>query len=184
MQKGTCKNVFSGSRDHFQQVWVQKGTCKNVFAGSRDQFQQVQVQKVTGKNVFIGVRTTSSKYAYKNVFAKGGKEHTAQVRNGHVTQTGCARHRTVQQNKYKYCTNTNCRSHQGPKVIVPPPPCISYANVPNYYGPYAHCSLDTCVACAQHIQLPTHTCARAWYECTLTSTHIPSVCKHKEALGT
>ena len=23
----------------------------------------------------------------------------------------------------------------------PPPPCISYANVRNYYGPYAHCSL-------------------------------------------
>ena len=41
----------------------------------------------------------------------------------------------------------------------PPPPCISYANVHNYYGPYAYCDLDKGVACAQHIQLPTHTCA-------------------------
>ena len=40
-----------------------------------------------------------------------------------------------------------------------PPPCISYANVHNYYGPYAYCSLDKGVACAQHIQLLTHTCA-------------------------
>ena len=31
----------------------------------------------------------------------------------------------------------------------PPPPCISYANVRNYYGPYAYCSLDTGVAYAQ-----------------------------------
>ena len=23
-----------------------------------------------------------------------------------------------------------------------PPPCISYTNVHNYYGPYAYCSLD------------------------------------------
>ena len=37
----------------------------------------------------------------------------------------------------------------------PPPPCISYAKIPNQYGPYAYCSLDTGVACAQHIQLPT-----------------------------
>ena len=40
-----------------------------------------------------------------------------------------------------------------------PPPCISYANVHNYSGPYAYCSLDKGVACTQHIQLPTHTCA-------------------------
>ena len=40
----------------------------------------------------------------------------------------------------------------------PPPRCISYANVNNYYGPYAYCSLDKGVACAQHIQLPAHTC--------------------------
>ena len=39
-----------------------------------------------------------------------------------------------------------------------PPPCISYANVHNYYGPCASCSLDKGVACAQHIQLLTHTC--------------------------
>ena len=44
-------------------------------------------------------------------------------------------------------------------VILPPPFCISYANVHNYYGPYAYCSLDKGVACAQHIQLPTHRCA-------------------------
>ena len=37
-----------------------------------------------------------------------------------------------------------------------PPPCISYANVRNYYGPCAHCSLPT----------------------------FPSVCKHRTALGT
>ena len=37
--------------------------------------------------------------------------------------------------------------------------CISYANVHNYYSPYAYCSLNNSVACAQHIQLPTHTCA-------------------------
>ena len=41
----------------------------------------------------------------------------------------------------------------------PPPPCISYANVHNYYGPYADYSLEKGVACARHIQLPTHTCA-------------------------
>ena len=35
-----------------------------------------------------------------------------------------------------------------------PPPCISYANVQNYYGPYAHCSLDKGAACAQHIPPP------------------------------
>ena len=40
-----------------------------------------------------------------------------------------------------------------------PPLCISYANVHNYYGPYAYCSLDKGVACTQHIQLPTYTCA-------------------------
>ena len=31
---------------------------------------------------------------------------------------------------------------------------------------YAYCSLDKGVACAQHIQLPTHTSVSAWYECT------------------
>ena len=41
-----------------------------------------------------------------------------------------------------------------------PPSCISYANVRNYYNPYAHCSLDKGVAGAQHIQLLAHTCAR------------------------
>ena len=44
---------------------------------------------------------------------------------------------------------------------VPPPPRISYANVHNYYGPYAYCSLDKRAVCAQHIQLPTHTRAQA-----------------------
>ena len=43
--------------------------------------------------------------------------------------------------------------------LYPPPLCVSYADVHNYYGPYAYCSLDKGVACAQHIQLPTHTCA-------------------------
>ena len=40
-----------------------------------------------------------------------------------------------------------------------PPLCLSYANVNNYYGPYAYCSLDKGVACTQHIQLRIHTCA-------------------------
>ena len=44
-------------------------------------------------------------------------------------------------------------------TAYPPPPCISYANVHNYSGPYAYCSLDKGVACVQHIQLPTHTSA-------------------------
>ena len=52
-------------------------------------------------------------------------------------------------NLLKHCTNC--------KVQLPPPPCISYAKVPNEYGPYAYCSLDTGVACARHMQLPTHT---------------------------
>ena len=44
-------------------------------------------------------------------------------------------------------------------LYYPPPRCISYANVHNYYGPYAYCSLDRGVAYAEHIQLLTHTCA-------------------------
>ena len=40
-----------------------------------------------------------------------------------------------------------------------PPPCISYANVHNYYSPCSYCSLDKGMACAQHIQLLTHMCA-------------------------
>ena len=64
-----------------------------------------------------------------------------------------------------------------------PPPCISYANVRNYYGPYAHCSLDKGIACAQHIQLPTQTCVRAWYECTLTSAHISKCMQTQDSLG-
>ena len=64
-----------------------------------------------------------------------------------------------------------------------PPPCISYANVRNYYGPYAHCSVDKGIACAQHIQLPAHTCACAWYECTLTSAHISKCMQTQESLG-
>ena len=67
--------------------------------------------------------------------------------------------------------------------MLPPPPYISYANVRNYYGPYAHCSLDKGVACAQHIQLPTHTCARAWCACTLTSAHISKCMQTQGSLG-
>ena len=51
--------------------------------------------------------------------------------------------------------------HQWTSVCTqyPPPPCISYANVHNYYGPYAYCSLGKGVGKgAQHIQLLTHTC--------------------------
>ena len=43
-------------------------------------------------------------------------------------------------------------------VCTPSPLCISYASVHNYYDPYTYCSLDKGVACAQYIQLPTHTC--------------------------
>ena len=50
-----------------------------------------------------------------------------------------------------------------PCTIITAPPCISYANVHNYYGPYAYCSLDKGVACAQHIQLPTYTVASHMY---------------------
>ena len=46
------------------------------------------------------------------------------------------------------------------KTVPPPPPCISYANVHNYYGPSAYCSLDKGVGGAQHIQLPTHNVRR------------------------
>ena len=69
------------------------------------------------------------------------------------------------------------------RMACTPPPCISYANVRNYYGPYAHCSLDKGVACAQHIQLPTQTCARAWYGCTLTSAHISKCMQTQDSLG-
>ena len=50
-------------------------------------------------------------------------------------------------------------------------------------GSHAHCSLDKGVACPQHIQLPTRTCACAWYECTLTSAHISKCMQIQESLG-
>ena len=60
-------------------------------------------------------------------------------------------------------TNVTCvvqfSSHTSVGHYPPPPPCISYANAHNYYGPYAYCSLDKGAACTQHIQLPTHMCA-------------------------
>ena len=64
-----------------------------------------------------------------------------------------------------------------------PAPLYKLRNVRNYYRPYAHCSLDKGVACARHIQLPAHKCARAWYECTLTSTHISKSTQTQESLG-
>ena len=60
-----------------------------------------------------------------------------------------------------FATRTLCLSPKKKSslcALCTPPPCISYANVHNYYGPYAYCSLDKGVACAQHIQLLTHTC--------------------------
>ena len=63
---------------------------------------------------------------------------------------------------------------------TPPPLCKSYANLRDYYSPYAHCSLDKGVACAQHIQLLARTCACAWYECTLTSAHISKCMQTQE----
>ena len=68
-------------------------------------------------------------------------------------------------------------------ALPPPPPCISYANVRNYYSPYAQCSLDKGVACAKLIQLPTPTCERAWYGCTLTSAHISKCMQTPDSLG-
>ena len=67
----------------------------------------------------------------------------------------------------------------------PPPPGTSYAKERNYYGPYAHRSLDKGVACAQHILLLAHTCmcACAWYECTLPSAHISNGMQTQESLG-
>ena len=44
--------------------------------------------------------------------------------------------------------------------MYPPPPCISYANVRNYYGPYTHCSLDKGVA-ARNTYNYRHTRVRA-----------------------
>ena len=35
-------------------------------------------------------------------------------------------------------------------VVIPPPPCISYAKVPNQYGPYAYCSLGQVLALRAH----------------------------------
>ena len=71
---------------------------------------------------------------------------------------------THRKNKHWIFTGRNTQpAHRGCQQHKPayfyPPPCISYANVHNYYGPYAYCSLDKGVACAQHIQLPTYTCA-------------------------
>ena len=66
--------------------------------------------------------------------------------------------------------------------FLPPPPCVSHANVRNCYGPYTHCGLDKGVACAQHIQLLARTCTCTWYECTLTSAHISKCMQTQESL--
>ena len=58
----------------------------------------------------------------------------------------------------------------------PPPPWRSYANVHNYYGPYAYCSLDKGGAYAQHIQLPTDTCTRAEATCAEIGNSGPVGC--------
>ena len=65
----------------------------------------------------------------------------------------------------------------------PPPPLYKLRQCTNYYGPYAHCSLDKGVACAKQIQLLTQTCARAWYRCTLTSAHISKCMQTQDSLG-
>ena len=71
----------------------------------------------------------------------------------------------------------NCSASQQRTVTHdPPPPCISYANVHNYYGSYAYCSLDKGVACAQHIQLLTHTCTRAQATCAEIGNSGPMGC--------
>ena len=36
--------------------------------------------------------------------------------------------------------------------MPPPPPCISYAKIPNQHGPYANRSWDKAVASAYHIR--------------------------------
>ena len=74
----------------------------------------------------------------------------------------CAHHpRTVRWLPYTQAGHERQLQRSTAQAGAPPPPCISYTNVHNYYGPYAYCSLDKGVACAQHIQLPTHTCAQA-----------------------
>ena len=72
--------------------------------------------------------------------------------------------------------------------IKPPPVSTTMMNpqrpVPPGFEPTTPpCSLDKGVACAQHIQLPTQTCARAWYECTLTSAHISKCMQTQQSLG-
>ena len=52
----------------------------------------------------------------------------------------------------------------------PPPPCISYAKVPNECAPYAYCSLDKAVADAQHIPPLTQRLGL-----TLQHVHVPCV---------
>ena len=47
----------------------------------------------------------------------------------------------------------NCMDPYPP---TPPPSGKSYANVHNYYGPYAYCSLGKGMACATHTTADTH----------------------------
>ena len=56
----------------------------------------------------------------------------------------------------QYCRSDSAIPNGLSRIL--PPPCISYANVHNYYGPCAYCRLDKGVACTQHIQLLTYTC--------------------------
>ena len=42
--------------------------------------------------------------------------------------------------------NEECKQRKWQCWVPPPPTCLSYPNVRNYYGPYAHCSLDKGVA--------------------------------------
>ena len=65
------------------------------------------------------------------------------------------------------------RLHRAHAAEVYPPPFVIATQKYQINGPYVYCSLDTGVACAQHIQPPTHTWVSAWHQCTLTSAHVP-----------
>ena len=45
----------------------------------------------------------------------------------------------------QFCNRSPASSFFHSAVCTPPPPCINYAKVPNYYGPYAYCSLGKAV---------------------------------------
>ena len=67
--------------------------------------------------------------------AGNGKKELCHARRHHILHAG---HRT-----YALRDEAPVHFHYTmlPLFLVNPPPCISYANVHNYYGPYTYCSL-------------------------------------------